>query len=186
MRRTLPVAIAILLLTAGCGGSDDPDDAATDPPTSTSAPTTTAATTPTPQPTTATTTPGSTLIDYGDDGVTVARAADVSKLAGAPEDFKAFIVADLQRQQDTKDDVCTEKPEIRVERIDTRGWAAGGSFIPQCGGNAALWAKVAGGWREVWGEQTLPECAVLEKYRFPASIGGSECGTDDGKTRRYP
>jgi len=190
MRRTLPAAIAILLLTAGCGGSDEPQGA--DDPTTSSAPTTepTTTATPTPAPTTTPTptqpTKASTLIDYGDDEITVARAGDVAKLTGAPEDFKAFIAADLQRQQATKDKVCTEKAEIHVGKVDTRGWAAGGIFIPQCGGNAALWAKVAGGWREVWGGQTLPDCAVLEKYDFPAGVAGGECGTADGKTRRYP
>jgi hypothetical protein len=194
MRPTLTAAVAILLLTAGCGGSDKPKDAGDDP-TTTPSPTATA-TTPTTAPTpTATTptatgatpaTPASTLIDYGDDGITVARGSDTAKLTGAPQDFKDFIAADLQRQQDTKDDVCAKKPEIHVERVDTRGWAAGGTFIPQCGGNANLWAKVAGGWREVWGGQTLPDCAVLEKFRFPASVGGTQCGTPDGKTRRYP
>lgn len=189
MRRTLLAATTILLLTAGCGGSDD--DKGSDEPTRTAspttAPTTSTTTTPTPEPTQATTTaPASTLINYGDDGITVAKAADVAKLTGAPEDFTSFIVADLQRQQDVKDEVCTEKPQIQVSRIDTRGWAAGGSFIPQCGGNATLWAKVSGGWREVWGGQTLPECKVLEKFTFPAGVAGGECGTADGKTRRYP
>ena len=165
MRRILPVGIAILLLTAGCGGSDDLDPA-----------TTTAA---------ATIAPASSLIDYGDE-IALERAADVSKLTGAPQDFKTFIAAELARQQATKDDVCTEEPEIHVAKIDIRGWAAGGSFIPQCGGNAALWAKAAAGWQEVWSGQTLPDCAILEKYRFPATVAGSECGTDDGRTRRYP
>ncbi len=165
MRRTPVLAITFLLLVAGCGGSDGSEGTAGTPTKSTTA---------------------STLIDYGDDGVTVAKAADADKLTGAPDDFKAFIVADLQRQQDSKDEGCAEQPEIHVAKVDTRGWAAGGSFIPQCGGNAALWAKVAGGWREVWGGQTLPDCAVLEKFRFPASVAGTECGTADGKSRPYP
>ena len=165
MRRTAWVAVAFLVLAAGCSGSDGSDGTGDKPTKSATA---------------------STLIDYGDDGVTVAKAADVDKLTGAPDDFKMFIVADLQRQQDSKDEGCSERPEIHVAKVDTRGWAAGGSFIPQCGGNATLWAKVAGGWREVWGGQTLPDCAVLEKFRFPASIGGTECGTPDGKTRSYP
>jgi len=165
MRRIPVLAIAFLLLAAGCGGSDGSNGRAYEPSKSPTA---------------------STLIDYGDDGITVANAADADKLTGAPDDFEAFIVADLQRQQDSKDEGCAETPEIHVAKIDTRGWAAGGSFIPQCGGNAALWAKVAGGWREVWGGQTLPDCAVLEKFRFPATIAGTECGTADGGTHRYP
>lgn len=188
MRRTLLAATAIVLLTAGCGGSDDKGSdvpTATAPPTD--APTASATSAPTPEPTQGTTTaPASTLIDYGEDGVTVAKPADVARLTGAPEDFTAFLVADLRRQQDAKDDVCTEKPQIQVSRIDTRGWAAGGSFIPQCGGSATLWAKVGGDWREVWGGQTLPECKVLEKFAFPAGVAGGECGTDDGRTRTYP
>lgn len=162
MRRTLLAATTILLLTAGCTGSDDP---ATKP-TTTASPT--------------------TLVDYGDDGVTVSSPDDVAKLTGAPADFTSFVVDELRRQQDVKDEVCTEKPQIKVSRVDTRGWAAGGTFIPQCGGNAALWAEVDGAWREVWNGQTLPECTVLEKYEFPADVAGAECGTADGETRRYP
>lgn len=180
MRRTLSVALTILLLTAGCGGSDEPVGTAGDP-------------TPTPEPTAtasasaATETPAaSDLIDYGDEGVVVASSGDRGLLVGAPADFTDFIVAELARQQDAKDDVCTEKPQIRVDRVDVRGWAAGGVSIPQCGGNAALWAKTDGSWKTVWSDQTLPDCTVLEKYRFPAGVAGAECGTADGKTRRYP
>jgi hypothetical protein len=184
MRRALPMTLAILLLAAGCGGSDPaaaPDEPATATPTA-------AATTPapTPTPTAASSSPVSTVIDYGDDGVTVAKPADVGQLTGAPEDFRTFIVADLARQQATKDEVCTERPQIQVAKIDVRGWAAGGSFIPQCGGSGVLWAKDKGTWREVWGGQTLPDCDVLDRYRFPATIAGGECGTPDGATRGYP
>lgn len=178
MRRTLPVAMAILLLTAGCGGSDEPNGTGSDP--KTPAPTTSSTTATTEAPIT------SDLIDYGDDGIVVASRGDRDLLVGAPADFTDFIVAELARQQATQNDACTEKPQIRVERIDVRGWAAGGISIPQCGGNAALWAKTGGDWEAVWSDQTLPDCAVLEKYRFPASVAGSECGTADGKTRRYP
>jgi hypothetical protein len=170
MRRTLTVAIAILLLAAGCDGSDEPTGS------------TDGTTTPSPTQTTG----SSTLIDYGEDGVVVAVPEDGKRLVGAPKDFKAFIVAELARQQAAKDDVCTEDPELRVERIDVRGWAAGGVTIRQCGGTGALWVRAKGAWKTVWSDQTLPECSVLEKYDFPASIGGTECGTDDGKTRRYP
>jgi hypothetical protein len=166
MRRTPTlVALAILLVTSGCGGSDGTSGS---------------------EPVASKTPSGSALIDYGDDEVTVARAGDVSKLVGAPADFTSFVVAELRRQQKVKDEACSAKPEIHVARIDPGGWAAGGSFIPRCGGNAMLWAKTAGGWREVWGGQTLPDCDVLEKFRFPAVVAGHECGTKDGRTRRYP
>lgn len=164
MRRTLLVGIAILLLTAGCTGSDEPDEPAR-------------ATSPTAM---------SDLIDYGDDGIVIADAKDAERLVGAPEDFTAFIVEELARQEATKDDVCPEAPELRVERIDVRGWAAGGVTIPRCGGNGALWARTPDGWKTVWSDQTLPDCTILQQYDFPPRIAGTECGTPDGKTRAYP
>lgn len=162
MTRTLPVAIAILAFTAGCTGSDGPKDSAGDATTS-----------------------AMTLIDYGD-GVDVVRDADVSKLTGAPEDFKAFIVAELARKAAAKDEACTEKPLMHVNRVDTRGWAEGGVLVPECGGYATLWAKDSGEWREVWGGQTIVECTVLDRYRFPVELVGNQCVTDDQKARRYP
>jgi hypothetical protein len=171
MRHTLPVAIAIVLLTAGCGGSDDPQG-----PQSRSATT--------PAPTKASQV--SNLIDYGDDGVVIAHGGDDTQLIGAPADFTAFMVAELARQRAAKGEVCTEEPEIRVERIDVRGWAAGGVSIAQCGGSATLWARTGEGWQTVWNEQTLPTCSVLQKYDFPSSIAGTECDTPDGTTRSYP
>jgi hypothetical protein len=175
MRHTLPVAIAILLLTAGCGGSDDPQG----PPSRSAT---------TPAPTSAPTKAShvSNLIDYGDGGIVIAHSGDDKQLIGAPADFTAFMVAELAHQRAAKDDVCTDEPEIRVERIDVRGWAAGGVSIPQCGGSAALWARTGEGWQTVWNEQTLPTCSVLEKYDFPSSIAGTECDTPDGTTRSYP
>ena len=113
MRRAPLLAIAMLMLTAGCGGSDDPDGKGADP-TTTPAPTettqttaTTTAPTTTPAPAPTKSTSNSTLIDYGDDEVIVATPADVAKLTGAPADFKAFIAADLQRQQDSETGACT-------------------------------------------------------------------------------
>jgi hypothetical protein len=177
------MTLATLLLAAGCGGSDP--DAASDK-TATTTPMASGTTpTPTPEPTAASSSPASSVIDYGD-GVTVAKPADAAQLTGAPEDFKTFVVAELARQQATKDEICTGRPQIQVARIDVRGWASGGIFIPQCGGSGVLFAKDKGSWREVWDGQTLPDCDVLDQYRFPATIAGGECGTPDGATRGYP
>jgi hypothetical protein len=189
---TLPLAVAMLVLTAGCGGSDQPDsgsDQTSSGPTASSStpapdesPTGAPGPDPAPEPTKVT----STLVDYGDDGVVVGNRGDVSRLKGAPRDFTAFIGDEIERQRATKDEVCTEKPQLRVERVDVRGWAAGGISIPQCGGNGALWARTGGAWKTVWTDQTLPDCSVLTRYRFPAAVAGGECGTEDGNTRRYP
>ncbi|AXT85698.1 hypothetical protein C6I20_11195 [Aeromicrobium sp. A1-2] len=173
MRRTLPAAIAILLLAAGCGsGSPGPSAGPTSSPSGSVPSTPVATSAPAPTGSTAAA-PG--VVDYGDDEVTVSKPSDAGQLTGAPDDFAAFIRAELARQQASKDDVCTEKAEIHVARVDPRGWASGGLFIPQCGGNAALWAKVGGAWKEVWAGQTLPDCSILKKYRFPVAIAQGTC-----------
>lgn len=168
-------ATSMLLLTA-CG-SDQPE--ASDP--TSSSPTTAEPTTPATSGPDATTTPDAPagqLLDYETDdanGVSITTAADTAKLTGAPADFKAFIASELAKAQSTTDDVCTEKPQIYVSRLDTGGWAAGGHFVPQCGGNATLWAKPGGTWQEVWSGQELTDCATLEKYEFPADVVGGTC-----------
>ncbi|MGA8988550.1 hypothetical protein [Aeromicrobium sp.] len=173
MKRTLAAAITLLLMAAGCGSG--PSDSKQDTPATVS---TTTAAAPAPEPT-GTTTTVPDVVDYGDDEVTVAQPDDTARLTGAPDDFTAFIRRELARQRASKDDVCTEEPEIHVARVDPSGWAAGGTFIPQCGGNAVLWAKVAGTWKEVWAGQTLPDCATLKKYRFPAAIAQKTCTQGD-------
>ncbi|MCW2829819.1 MAG: hypothetical protein JWP31_511 [Aeromicrobium sp.] len=168
--------LAVLLLT-GCSGSDEPEPP-DEPTTSRGGPT---ATSPTPT-TTATVAPSSEpdgkLLDYegGEEGgATLTEPKDVSKLAGAPEDFKAFIAQELAKERATSDDACTEKPQIYVTRLDPGGWASGGYFIPQCGGYATLWARPGGTWKQVWDGQQLTDCATLEKYDFPADVAGGTC-----------
>lgn len=205
-----PVLLAVLtttaLLIAGCG-SDTPSTSPTPPDTSTSA-------TPPPAPTTTPTSPPSTespgtppttvatptssptattpdtgsFINYendNEDGIVITTAADTANLKGAPADFKTFIAADLVRTGAGLDKSCPEKPQIYVARLATSGWAAGGYFIPQCGGYAALWAKPGGTWKEVWSGQELVTCTTLKKYAFPASVSGTSC-LEGGKTVKYP
>jgi hypothetical protein len=183
------LAVTLALLTLGACGSDseapaaDPETSSTAPaatsepaPPTTDAPTTAEPTdeTTTAQPTKAA--PTGKLLDYetGDDsGATITTAADTSKLAGAPADFKSFIGTRLSSAD--AGEGCTEAPQIYVSRVDTGGWARGGYFIPQCGGYAALWAKSGGTWTEVWSGQSLVECATLEKYKVPARVAGAQC-----------
>jgi hypothetical protein len=183
MNRAKLVAVAAgsLFLLGACGGSDEPRDAgnattSTEPGIASGEPT------PTPPGDTPTSgDPAGRVVDFGEDGVTLTSAPDVTDLAGAPADFRAFIARELAKEQAQSDDVCTEKPQIKVSRIDPRGWAAGGTFIPQCGGNATLWAKPDGTWREVWAGQQLVDCATLKRYAFPADVAGGTCldGNDE-------
>lgn len=173
------------LLLSGCGSDATSDDAAspetsatsttTPPPAATTKPAATA-TTPEPSEDPTTAAPTGKLISYVDSedvGVMIAQAADTAKLTGAPADFKAFIAAELGRLEPGQG--CTEKPQISVDRLDTGGWARGGTFIPQCGGSASLWAKDGGTWKEAWSGQSLVECSILQRYRFPARIAGNQC-----------
>ncbi|MCL3818016.1 hypothetical protein [Aeromicrobium wangtongii] len=183
------LATTPILLLGACGSSDEPEAAApsaSEPSTSepttpapSTVPTTPAATTPAPSKSTSTPTPAAPagkLISYAqgeDSGVMIATPAETSKLRGAPADFKSFIAAELTRG--TVEQGCTEKPQISVDVIDTAGFARGGHFTPQCGGYASLWAKSGGTWRSVWNGQSLTECSVLTKYKFPARVAGKQC-----------
>ncbi|KAA1378287.1 hypothetical protein [Aeromicrobium fastidiosum] len=174
---------ATALLLSGCGSDATSDDAATPEASATTTPAPAATTEPTatattPEPSEAPTTPATTgkLISYVDSedvGVMIAQPSDTSKLTGAPADFKAFIAAELGRL--SPDQGCTEKPQISVDQLDTGGWARGGTFVPQCGGSASLWAKDGGTWKEAWSGQSLVECSILQRYRFPSRIAGDQC-----------
>jgi hypothetical protein len=185
MRRMhlLAVTIVPLLLVGACGGSDTPDKA--EPSASSSPGIAVGEPTPTRAPGTPTPTgPAGELIDYGEDGVTLATADDVSKLEGAPADFTAFIARELAKEQATSDEACTEKPQINVSAIHTGGWASGGTFIPQCGGSRALWARSNGTWTEAWEGQELVDCATLRRYDFPVAVAGDTC-LDGDEQRPY-
>lgn len=191
MRRTIIAAAVGLALLTSCGSHDKKaSDGPTDVPTTAAS---TVTTTPTPTATTTSptspTSPTTTIIDYakGDqDGVRMTSAADTKKLTGAPADFTAFIAAELAKDNARSDDACTEKPQIYVEKLDPAGWAAGGHFIPQCGGYASLWAKIGGAWKEVWSGQTLTDCTTLKKYAFPAGMVAKTCLQGDAEVPYTP
>lgn len=193
-RTKLLMAVLTPLLLLGACGSDEPDATPTGsapttptPIATTEAPTATPPPTSTPPPTVAPTTQApDPVIDYGEDGVTLTAASDVRKLTGAPDDFKAFMASELERAKAENADACTQKPQINVTKIDVNGWAAGGQFIPQCGGNATLWAKPGGTWAEVWSGQQLTDCATLRKYGFPAGVAGGTCLDGDKEVAYTP
>lgn len=161
-------ASAALLVLAGCtsGGSGPSDRPATAGPVTSPAPTQ-------PPPSAG----GSAFVDYasGDSaGVTITTAADAAMLKGAPSDFVAFVVAELDRKPDARDAGCTEKTQIIVSRVDAGGWAAGARSIPMCGGSGALWARVDGQWKTVYSGESLPPCATVAEYKVPERVQ-SDC-----------
>lgn len=149
---------AALLISAACS-SDDSDDGATS----------------------STTEPTAQLIEYDQDeptGRNLTKAADVSKLEGAPDDFKQFIAGILDASRAESANEC--KVAVGVAKIDTSGFAAGS--IRSCGGAVYIWAKRDGIWQEIWSGQELPDCADIEKYSVPKPIAGDSCY--DGKKNK--
>ena len=105
-------------------------------------------------------------------GVEVQSRADAQHLRGAPRSFKRFIGRKAQRIADHS--TCTGGyVGVTVERVRTDGYAAGG--VNDCGGYAALWAKVDGRWKEIAGTQEIWGCGILERHKVPSSIAGSSC-----------
>lgn len=156
----LPVKIIVVLtlvLCGACGGTDTQDQSGTEP---SSGPATSTA----------------TLIDYTKDddrGAVLRKAADVRRLHDAPADFTHFMAGVV----DTKVNSVEPDPDcpfaVTVRKLDTAGFAYGG-FI-SCGGNAEMWAKRDGVWREIWAGQTAPNCKPLEEYSVPKAIAGNTC-----------
>jgi hypothetical protein len=161
------VVAAILLLSGACSGSET-KDAGTKPSSSPATPT-------------------ATLIDYTKDddrGAVLRKAADVSRLHDAPDDFTHFMagVVDTKVHSSEPDPSCPFF--VAVRKLDTSGFAIGGYL--SCGGNAEMWARVDGVWREIYAGQDYPDCKSMEKYSVPKTIALDKC-FDDGfkKLRDY-
>lgn len=185
MKRVLVVAASLLLTVAGC--SKQSDDATPAP--TTSAPTT-ASPSPsaTPTPTEDAPDPDAPAIDYQTEagtGAVVPTPGDTSNLTKSSAEFKAFISAELTRLQNESGGNCTNQPQIRVNTVQNAGWASGGVFTPECGGYAVLWAKQGGDWSQIWGGQELVDCSTLLRYKFPVSVVGDQCLTQEGASATY-
>jgi hypothetical protein len=119
--------------------------------------------------------------DNGDPGIQVESLGDKSKLEGAPEDFADFIgeTAQVLAEEST----CKGGyVGVTVAVVRTDGFARGG--VNDCGGYAALWARVDGAWTEIDGTQEMWDCRVLEKYDVPSDIAGTACWDDAANKRR--
>lgn len=157
--RPLPLSIvvsAILLLSSACG------DTTTDTTDGEASPSQTSA--------------AAEVVDYTQDddrGAVLRKAADVERLHDAPDDFKQFMagVVDAMVNSAEPDPDCPFSVNVRTYHPD--GFAEGG-FI-SCGGNAEIWAKRDGVWREIWAGQTAPDCKAMKEYSVPTSIAGTTC-----------
>ena len=162
-RRPFPAAVvlaATLLLASACGSSDD--KAGAQPSSSTTAAT--------------------KLINYedagGTGGVAIKKAADVVKLKGAPEDFKAFIAGIIDYASNSTEPSKECPAIVTVSRIDPAGFASGG--FNMCDGYAFIWAKVDGVWQQIDAGQMFPACESMKKYSVPKTIVGDQCAQDSG------
>jgi hypothetical protein len=158
---------AALLLCSACGASKSDDEGAATPSGDA-----TASSSPSPA--------EAELITYDQD-VSIAKAAEVSKLKGAPDDFKQFIAGLIDGLKTPPGDDC--QFTVGVEKIDTSGFAFGSQH--SCGGAVYIWSKQNGVWQEIWGGQELPDCETMEKYSVPTSIVGDKC-LDDEKQGHVP
>ncbi len=158
LRLPAVAALTAALLTVGaCGsgsGTDDKDTA--DPSTA----------------------PAAQPIDYEKDGgepIRMSKAADVSKLEGAPDDFKQFIAGVVAHATEVPDEECPA--EVLVKAIHPDGYASGA--LVSCGGAAYMWAKRDGVWQQIWAGQDHPGCDDMKKFTVPVEIAGDKCF--DGK-----
>jgi hypothetical protein len=156
-RPVVALMAAAVLLLSSCG-SNEPDEDASPSPSE----------------------PAQELIEYDQDeavGVNLTQPSEVSKLVGAPADFKQFIAGIIEASASEATDDC--KVQVGVAKIDTSGYAAGS--IRSCGGAVYIWAKRDGVWQEIWGGQELPQCADMKKHSVPKAIAGDRCyeGNDE-------
>jgi hypothetical protein len=144
------VVLAILLLSGACGDSKDASETEPSPREATAA---------------------AQLIDYTKDddrGAVLRKASDVQRLHDAPDDFKHFMagVVDAKVTSFEPDPDCPFF--VSVRKLDTSGFAYGGYI--SCGGNAEIWAKVDGVWREIWAGQDYPDCKTMNQYSVPKAL----------------
>lgn len=112
----------------------------------------------------------------------VAQARKV--LVGAPRDFQDFIGEQAEKFNATAD--CDGAAVgVSVDVVRTDGFAAGG--VNECGGYAAMWAKVDGSWEEIEATQDAWDCGPLWKYDVPSAIllGKQVCYDYDGDGKEH-
>lgn len=164
----------VLLLAASLSACGSDDDEPSPSPSTTSA-SATASPGATSSPSTGAT-PSADPADpvrYDEAEGTVDEPSKASTLPRAPEDFRTFLAEQIEAGAVTSG--CDGGVQVTVDVLRPDGWARGSVFEEGCGGYGVLWARVDGAWKQVWSGQSLVECTVLERYRFPADVAGDQC-----------
>lgn len=131
-----------------------------------------------------------------EDSVGIESRSDLDDLAGAPADFKEFLVTQLAERAADVDrylasrgrtmatEGCDFKVEIRVWGIAEQV-ATGRERACGLESNDVIWTKENGSWRRASRMQGGWDCSELERYRVPADITAAVCWYDGWKTRAY-
>ncbi|MFL6088616.1 MAG: hypothetical protein ACJ71Z_00545 [Aeromicrobium sp.] len=122
---------------------------------------------------------------------------DVSKLKGAPDDFKAFIVQQMAERAVVVQSELAEKHTDMVTEdchftVQFRVWGIAKDVatgrVRGCDLDSfdVIWQKKDGAWRQASRQQGGWDCSELDHYRVPAAITAAVCWYDNGrKTRAY-
>lgn len=131
-----------------------------------------------------------------EDAVEVRTSADLQKLRGAPEDFKAFIADQLSerairgaaalaaRRRTLATEGCDHAVELRVWGI-AENVATGRERVCGLPSTDVIWGKRDGAWKPVARMQGGWDGAELDYYRVPADITAAVCWYDEVRTRAY-
>lgn len=162
--------LVVASLSACSGDDDEPaptssatSSSATATPSATASPTSTA--TPSADP--------AAPVRYDEAEGTVDDPSKAGTLPRAPEDFRTFLAEQIEAGAVSSG--CDGGVQVTVDVLRPDGWARGSVFEKGCGGYGVLWARVDGRWKQVWSGQSLVECTVLERYRFPTDVAGDQC-----------
>lgn len=108
------------------------------------------------------------LVDYGIEGVEIAKKADVKKLYDASDNFKDYLASQVKENSPAGTD-C-DATVYTVYKIAEDKFASGASGSVCGGGGGVIWSKQSGSWDAVLGYQDTPGCQEVNKFKIPATI----------------
>lgn len=109
------------------------------------------------------------ITNEDDSGVGVITGPNQASYAvnPAPADLGRFVQRQWSKAESSDPEaMCGYSASVSLERYSHRGYAAG--VVSACGGYAAIWAHVAGHWRQVLGYQDYPTCGSLTALQHRA------------------